>query len=1043
MTLAINELLASVGADAIALAAEKQSIMDRVTPWRQIEQTVKPQSLARMANLLEGQALTTTGVDQLKAFSEAFSCWKTLALETDFGKHNPDDKYLPPNLSIAFRIAVSGTASERTSEAQHTLTKLLPIARDITSATQDTDNWQFAILHDLALAVCLLVRKNNGWSDIETALALMEGLRARQTSMEDAYLDAFEAETADRKLIELVACYHLAQMVTSSGEFIQSGLPGSTAVLSRLDRHRDQALEAAALVNNGVISRLARLTNVICRHLVRNSIWNQVEGLGTNASRFANLLASRNMETPLLELWPSQQQALRKNFLDPYSRAILVQMPTSAGKTLLAKFSIVQTLALNPDSTVAYIVPTRVLVNQVVDELRRDLRGLGLEVEQAIPVFELDPTENVILSEPPSVLVTTPEKMDLLIRENHPSLKRLSQVVVDEAHNLAEGTRGARLELLLATLRRDRPEARFLLLSPFLPNATEIVEWLGDERALLPIAVDWRPNKRVVAAIETVSHGRGDYDVVLRTVDAVENSDLDKGVELPLANERKRPTSLKSLTGIAAKALREREGVTLVVCYGKSTSMVRAADIAKKLPETKATGLIDVVISHVTDELGPNNSLSPLLRKGVAYHHAGMSLETRRLIELLVHDGAIHTVAGTTTLSQGVNFPINNVIIESRTKGRGGEKLGYADFWNTAGRAGRGRLSDLGVVAFPVVTNEQRADWDSFFKEGASSIASQLAMLVQNADEISADLGFASLYNYEALSPFMQYLAHAMKVSGATAAVRDIEDLLRGSLVYRQAQDVSEETASQLVRLCRAYLQDISRTPGLVALADGTGFSTPSVNRLRYDAQNTPSLRDYDSWNSSLLFGSNADPLATRIDLLASLPEMRLGRDDPGQFSSTRVARIISDWVNGRSVPEMVAEYGNTNKPEESRFSEFTAYLYSSLTGKVSWGMGALQRVSWAGNHSVVQGDSIHIPSMIFYGVNSKEAVWMRMAGLPRDAASRAAELWKLRRPHEVPVSYGDLRSFVGGINADDWEATRGSSVMSGDQMVSLWSSIS
>jgi hypothetical protein len=992
-----------------------------------------------MASILEGQALASAGADRKNGFAEAFSCWKLLAVTRDTQNQNPDKPYLTAQNSIAFHVAVTGTAADRMSEAQHTLKDILPLAADIAGASGQNDNWMYGLFNDIVLAVTLLVRKDAGWADVQTALTLMDKLRGAQTEMESTYLESFEQETADKQVIELIAVYHLAQMVTTTGEFIQAGAPGSTAVQSRLDRHRDQSLEASALVNNGVIARLARLTSVICTALVKNSIWTQVEGLGTNVSKFAELLAARDFDAPLLELWPSQQEALRKNFLDPYSRAIMVQMPTSAGKTLLAKFSIIQTLALNPGSTIAYIVPTRVLVNQVVDELRRDLRGLGLSVEQAIPVFELDPTESVMLSQAPNVLVTTPEKMDLLIRENHPSLLNLSQVVVDEAHNLGEGVRGARLELLLATLRRDRPNARFLLLSPFLPNAPEIAEWLGDERALTPIAVAWRPNKRIVAAIEVKTNGRQNYDVVLRTTEAADNSDIEAGVEVHLSHETRKPGGLKYLTAIASRALGVRKGVTLVVCYGKSKSMERATELAHDLPPTGATGLIDAVVAHLSDELGPENSLSPLLRKGVAYHHAGMSLETRRLVEHLVNNGNIHTIAGTTTLSQGVNFPINNVIIESLTKGQGGEQLSFSDFWNTAGRAGRGRMSDLGVVVYPIHDDGQRKKWEKFFEGEARNIASQLSALVQNADDISTKLDFTGLYNYETLSPFLQYLAHAMRVSGAAEAARDIEDLLRGSLIYRQTQAVSEQAASRLVKLCRTYLQQISGTPGLVALADGTGFSTPTVNSLRSRAKNEPMLQDQATWTASSLFGSDTTALAVRIEMLANLPEMKLGQDDPGQFSAERVAAILTDWVTGVSVPEMVAKYADASKPLATRASSFTSYLYSSLTGKVSWGMGALQKVSWAGSGTEPVGDAVHVPSMIFYGVGTKEAVWMRMAGLPRDAATRAAKVWREAGVTEPPTSYAQLRKFVDGISADRWEASRGSSAISGEQMLSLW----
>ena len=184
--------------------------------------------------------------------------------------------------------------------------------------------------------------------------------------------------------------------------------------------------------------------------------------------------------------------------------AVGVQMPTSAGKTLLAEFSIVQALALNPSSTVAYIVPTRALVTQVTKRLRSDIQttdsqGRNVVVEAAVPVFELDPTEDAMLSHRPDVLVTTPEKLTLLVRSGHPVVRDLALVVVDEAHHISDPSRGPRLELLLATLKRERgTSCHFLLLTPFLPNADELARWLGGAD-YAAISVDWRPSLQLRA----------------------------------------------------------------------------------------------------------------------------------------------------------------------------------------------------------------------------------------------------------------------------------------------------------------------------------------------------------------------------------------------------------------------------------------------------------------------------------------------------------------------------------------------------------------
>jgi hypothetical protein len=52
----------------------------------------------------------------------------------------------------------------------------------------------------------------------------------------------------------------------------------------------------------------------------------------------------------------------------------------------------------------------------------------------------------------------------------------------------------------------------------------------------------------------------------------------------------------------------------------------------------------------------------------------------------------------------------------------------------------------------------------------------------------------------------MQFLAHAFHVSGREDVGDEVEDILRASLVYHQAEQQGEKIISSLVALCRSYL---------------------------------------------------------------------------------------------------------------------------------------------------------------------------------------------------------------------------------------------
>ena len=138
--------------------------------------------------------------------------------------------------------------------------------------------------------------------------------------------------------------------------------------------------------------------------------------------------------------------------------------------------------------------------------LRQDFTPLSINVERLSPALEIDSLEERLLADDSSesqfrILVTTPEKLDLVLRSGWEEIARpLTLVVVDEAHNLGQSGRGIKLELLLATINRECRFAQFLLLTPFIPNAREIGRWLSPEgSAEIELGVEWQPNDRSIA----------------------------------------------------------------------------------------------------------------------------------------------------------------------------------------------------------------------------------------------------------------------------------------------------------------------------------------------------------------------------------------------------------------------------------------------------------------------------------------------------------------------------------------------------------------
>jgi replicative superfamily II helicase len=85
----------------------------------------------------------------------------------------------------------------------------------------------------------------------------------------------------------------------------------------------------------------------------------------------------------------------------------------------------------------------------------------------------------------------------------------------------------------------------------------------------------------------------------------------------------------------------------------------------------------------------PDEVMNRCLLRGIGYHHAGLLLEERKLIERALRQGTINVVVATTTLSAGINITtVSTVIIESVFRMEPGQKVALtgAQYSQMAGR---------------------------------------------------------------------------------------------------------------------------------------------------------------------------------------------------------------------------------------------------------------------------------------------------------------------------------------------------------------------
>jgi len=429
-------------------------------------------------------------------------------------------------------IRVSGSAQERIAQVLHLASLgycgdrwsdlrrwLREHPEESTPPSAADVSWDRRVLFRLYDCWIRLFRKDR-WDDLDGIREIIAGLRSDQASYESELLRAERDSAAKAIALRLIALYHWAKATELIAVYMLQGQ--SPGIIHELDTHFESARDAALSSHDPAFNVLMGWLHAAARRMVAGSIWWVAQAVNSRVTRF---IATVTKARGLFELLPPQRIALQEQgLLDQASRAIVVDLPTSGGKTVLAQFRMLQ--ALNQFDAdhgwVAYVAPTRALVSQITRRLRSDFAPIGVRVEQLTAAVEIDSFEDATLVAPESdkqfqILVVTPEKLHLVLRNKRVS-RPLALVVMDEAHNIEDEERGMRIELLLATVKREYPSSNFLLLMPFVPNADDLARWLAPDsgKTIRLGTVGWLPNERIVGMYKADQDSRSARDWSMR-----------------------------------------------------------------------------------------------------------------------------------------------------------------------------------------------------------------------------------------------------------------------------------------------------------------------------------------------------------------------------------------------------------------------------------------------------------------------------------------------------------------------------------------------
>jgi helicase len=376
----------------------------------------------------------------------------------------------------------------------------------------------------------------------------------------------------------------------------------------------------------------------------------------------------------LTKLYPPQNDAIKAGLLK--GKSVLVSAPTASGKTLIATLAIISYLSKNKGKVI-YLSPLRALAAEKFLEFKKlEKISIGNQIKVGISTGDYENVEKKL--EKNNILILTNEKMDSIIRHGAEWIDEIGLVISDEIHLIGDDSRGPTLEMILTQLKELEHKPQILGLSATITNSNEIANWLGCKL----VDNEWRP----------VPLSEGVYDGGLVTMrdgttfevdNTIRGTPIDLGVQcvqdggqsLIFAETRMRSKSLATKAVEVIEQLLEKK------------ELYELEKISKKiLTNNEQTDLV--------------KTLAFLVKKGVAFHHAGLNQTCRQIIETEFRKGTIKLLSSTPTLAAGVNLPARRVVISniSRYNAKIGANrpISVLEYKQLCGRAGRPQYDKYG-----------------------------------------------------------------------------------------------------------------------------------------------------------------------------------------------------------------------------------------------------------------------------------------------------------------------------------------------------------
>ncbi len=464
----------------------------------------------------------------------------------------------------------------------------------------------------------------------------------------------------------------------------------------------------------------------------------------------------------------------------------------------------------------------------------------------------------------------------------------------------------------------------------------------------------------------------------------------------------------------------EKSKQALVFVNAKRSAEKVAEDISKKakLESAALNELSDKILKVLSRPTKQCERLANSVKKGIAFHHAGLAPKQKELVEEAFRKGIVKIISCTPTLAAGLDLPAFRAIIRDvkRYGSHGMVHIPVLEFLQMAGRAGRPKYDTFGEAIVIVQTNSDKEFIIEHYLKGTpEEIYSKLAVEPVLRTYLLSLIASRIIHSTESILEFFGKTFWAHQYKDTQKLEKQIDRMLKLLIDWGFLQQVENTYRATMLgkRVAELYIDPLTAHEFLIGLEKANSVKLKPISFLQLIC-NTLEMRpllhvkqkEYDeiTQKSALLYEN----------LLEHEPSMFEPEYDDW-LNSIKTALMLEEWMDEKDEEWLLETY--QIRPGEVR----------TKIENADWLLYSVHELSRLMNYQPLLKEISKLRFRLRYGVKEELLPLIKLEGIGRVRARKLfkagiKDLGGIRR-----ATFEQLKSVLGAAMAESVKKQVGS----------------